>query len=187
MPAADSPVPHASFVPDWFKIPLRLETADFVLVPLGAEHNERDYEAWSSSMDHIRATPGFASRRWPHPMALEENLADLTRHDEDFAARVGFTYTVLDRSETDVIGCVYLYPPDPAADGPPTETVSVDSAADGYSVRARSWVRADPQDPAGAILLDVQLWRAVSTWLADAWPFTHIDYAPRSDPAGAST
>ncbi len=181
MPATDSPAPRPSFVPDWFEIPLRLENDDFVLVPLGAEHNERDYEAWSSSMEHIHATPGFAEKRWPHQMSLAENRADLTKHAEDFAARVGFTYTVLDRTETDVIGCVYLYPPGPDADGPATETTSVDSAAEGYAVRARSWVRADPDDSAGSIALDVRLWRVVSAWLADAWPFTHIDYAPRSD------
>jgi hypothetical protein len=186
MAALDPSAPRASFVPDWFKVPLRLDNDNFVLMPLTVEHNERDYEAWSSSMDHIHSTPGFAGRRWPHPMSLEENRLDLTRHAEDFAARVGFTYTVLDQSESDVIGCVYLYPPSPDAEPAPNEVESVDSAADGYAVRARSWVRADPDDPARSIALDRQLWRAVSTWLADAWPFTHIEYASRSDPDAAT-
>ena len=43
-------------------------------------------------------------------MSLEENLADLQRHADDFAARRGFTYTVLESSSDDVIGCVYIYP-----------------------------------------------------------------------------
>ena len=79
----------------------------FLLEPLGPEHNEDDHEAWSSSIEHIRATPGFLDSRWPHPMTLDENRADLERHARDFAQRSGFTYTVLDPADRDVIGCVY--------------------------------------------------------------------------------
>jgi hypothetical protein len=184
------PDPNPTFVPDWFEVPSRWEGAGLVLVPLGAEHNERDYQAWSSSMEHIHATPGFTGRRWPHPMTLEENLSDLVAHAEDFVARRGFTYTVLDAEESDVVGCVYLYPladrpapdnrdsTDTASAAAPAEALatdagSVDSSAQGYAVRARSWVRADHAE------LDAPLWRAVSDWLADSWPFTVIDYAPR--------
>lgn len=179
MPDPQEQTQPSPFVPDWYEVPLRLETEDFVLVPLGSEHNERDYEAWSSSMEHIHSTPGFVERRWPVPMSLEENIGDLVRHAEDFVARRGFTYSVLDPTESNVVGCVYLYPRDPGADVPQNQTQSVDSSADGYAVRARSWVRADPSDTAGAVDLDVRLWRTISAWLADAWPFTHIDYAPR--------
>jgi hypothetical protein len=31
--------------------------------------------------------------------------------------------------------------------------------------------------------LDVQLWRAVSGWLADEWPFERVVYAERADGA----
>ena len=43
------------FVPPDFVVPLRLETPQFVLEPLGPQHNDADYEAWSSSMEHIHA------------------------------------------------------------------------------------------------------------------------------------
>jgi hypothetical protein len=67
------------FVPDGFDPPSGLETDLFRLEPLGPQHNERDYEAWSSSIEHIRASPGYgAGSRWPRPMSLEENLADLS-------------------------------------------------------------------------------------------------------------
>ncbi len=42
-------------------------------------------------------------------MTLDQNLADLIRHDKDFQTRRGFTYTVLDPDD-DVVGCVYIYP-----------------------------------------------------------------------------
>jgi hypothetical protein len=46
------------FVPDDFQPPLVLVADHFLLEPLGPEHNEDDHEAWSSSIEHIRATPG---------------------------------------------------------------------------------------------------------------------------------
>ena len=101
---------------------------------------------------------GFGVSTWPHPeMTLDENLADLRRHAEDFAQRAGFTYTVLGRGSGRIIGCVYIYP---------------SRGADG-TAEVRSWVRADQAD------LDVALHDAVAAWLNNAWPFTEIRYAPR--------
>src|SRR5437868_7632105 len=100
----------AEFVPPDFEVPLGLETSDFVLEPLGPEHNEQDYDAWTSSMEHIAETPGFHDGSWPREMTRDENRADLQRHADDFRNRKGFTYTVLDGVRREVIGCVYIYP-----------------------------------------------------------------------------
>jgi hypothetical protein len=143
----------ADFVPAGFAVPEGLSTPLFRLEPLGPEHNDRDYAAWSSSIAHIHASPGFEGRRWPHAMTLEENLRDLEGHARDFVDRTGFTYTVLERDE--VIGCVYIYP---------------DREGDA-DARVRSWVRADR---AG---LDLPLRRAVADWLDTTWPFARVEYA----------
>ena len=47
-----------SFVHEDFVVPRVLVTEAFRLEPLGPEHNEGDYQAWTSSISHIRATPG---------------------------------------------------------------------------------------------------------------------------------
>jgi len=150
------------FVPDDFEVPRSLVCAEFRLEPLGPEHNDGDYRAWTSSIPHIRATPGFAGRTWPLPMTLAENLGDLERHAADFAARSGFTYTVRASGSDEIIGCVYIYP---AASGD-----AEDAAASGAEVR--SWVSADRAP------LDVVLYEAVSQWLR-SWPFAAVSYAPR--------
>ena len=99
-----------TFVPDDFEPPTSLSAGSLRLEPLGAQHNERDYAAWTSSMAHIRRSPGWErARSWPREMSLDENRADLERHARDFEARSGFTYTVLDPQD-DVVGCVYIYP-----------------------------------------------------------------------------
>lgn len=148
----------ADFVPDEFDPPAGMTTPQFRLEPLGPQHNEADYAAWTSSMQHIRATPGFATGRWPREMTIDENRDDLLRHQRDFQARAGFTYTVLDNDD-DVIGCVYIYPlkphPEPRA------------------AHVESWVRTDRAE------LDLPLHRAVSDWLASDWPFRRVDYARR--------
>jgi hypothetical protein len=148
-----------TFVPDDFQVPGQLLTDQFRLVPLGPEQNAADYAAWTSSIDHIRSTPGFAGASWPSEgLGLAQNLADLERHARDAANRTGFAYTVLS-PDGDVIGCVYIYPP----------------RHPGYDAEVRSWVRASHAE------MDQPLWRAVSTWLAEDWPFQYPDYAARPE------
>ena len=148
----------AEFVPPDFDVPLGLETSEFVLEPLGPEHNELDYDAWTSSMEHIAATPGYPDGSWPREMTRDENRVDLQRHADDFRSRKGFTYTVLDPAGRDVIGCVYIYP-------------LRDSDNDACAL---SWVRESHAH------LDTPLWHAVSEWLDSDWPFAGVEYAPRA-------
>jgi hypothetical protein len=146
----------ASFVPIDFDPPTGFTAGDFRLEPLGLEHNESDYSAWTSSMEHIRRSPGFPDGTWPRQMSLDENRADLDRHARDFLDRTGFTFTVLNASD-EVIGCVYVYP---AHDGVHDATV-------------QSWVRESEA------ALDNALRRAIADWVtSDAWPFDRPLYAP---------
>ena len=153
------------FVPEDFAVPDGLTAAQFRLAPLGPQHNEADYAAWTASIDHIRATPGFAGSSWPHEMSLDDNRRDLERHAADFAGRRGFTYTVLSADDGDVIGCVYIYPPSSQAPGGLERRLHSS---------VESWVRANH----GA--LDLAVHDAVVAWLERDWPFESIDYAPRT-------
>jgi hypothetical protein len=147
------------FVPVDFDPPTALDAEQFRLEPLGPQHNEADHAAWTASIEHIRSTPGFTDGTWPPPdgMTLDENLSDLRGHADDFARRAGFTFTVLDPGDNDVIGCVYIYP----------------SASTAYDVSVHSWVRADRAS------LDVPLANAVARWLATDWPWERVDHRGR--------
>ncbi|HEX4493538.1 MAG TPA: N-acetyltransferase [Acidimicrobiia bacterium] len=147
-----------AFVPPEFAVPTEAHFGDHLhLVPLGPQHNDADYAAWTSSIDHIRATPGFRKGSWPRPMSPSENLGDLERHADDFRLRRGFTYTVLDADDA-VIGCLYIYP---------SKDERVDAAV-------QSWVRADRSE------LDRPLYDAVSSWLRSDWPFDVVAYRERT-------
>lgn len=143
------------FVPDDFDPPTSLVTEQFRLEPLGPQHNKADRAAWMSSVEHIRATAGYPDGDWPPAEGLSaaENLADLQRHADHFAARQGFTFTVLDPTDDDVIGCVYLYP----------------STSEEYDVSVQSWVRADRAH------LDGPVADAVARWIAAAWPWRRLN------------
>ncbi|MBP0448866.1 N-acetyltransferase [Kitasatospora sp. RG8] len=145
-------------VPADFAVPRTLTAEGFRLEPLGEQHNASDLAAWSSSIEHIHATPGWTGS-WPpaEGMTPEQNLADLRRHAADFERRSGFTYTVLEAPGDAVVGCVYIYPDreDPAV------------------ARVSSWVRADRAE------LDAVLHRTVSAWLAEDWPLGEVRYAAR--------
>jgi hypothetical protein len=138
------------FVPDGFVPPAGLAGDDFLLEPLGPQHNDSDYDAWTSSMEHIRATPGYPDGSWPKPMTLAQNRGDLERHQRDYQQRRGFTYTVLDPGSRSVIGCVYIYP----------------SKQPLHDAEVLLWVRATHAQ------LDEPLWLAVREWLdRDGFPF----------------
>jgi hypothetical protein len=143
-------------VPEDFEVPRGLRTERFRLEPLGPAHNESDYAAWMSSIKHLQTTPGFADHGWPpdEGLPIEENLADLVRHADEFQKRLAFAYTVLQPDADEVIGCVYFDPTDTAG-----------------TVDVRSWVRADVAE------LDGVLRTTVRDWLAASWPFDSVAYA----------
>lgn len=148
-----------TFVPPGFSPPTSLVTEQFRLEPLGPQHNEADLAAWTSSIEHIRATPGYPDGSWPplDGMTLDRNLQDMRRHAGDFTAGKGFTFTVLDPGDGAVIGCLYLYP----------------APSPGRDVLAQSWVRADRAH------LDQPLVDAVREWIRSDWPWERVDYLGR--------
>jgi hypothetical protein len=147
-------------VPDEYAVPEEFEAGEFRLELLGPRHNEADHAAWTSSIPHIRSTPGFDGG-WPpaEGMTLEQNLADLGSHADRSARRVDFAYSVLDRATGEVIGCMYLKP----------------STVEG-EVRALSWVTAHRAD------LDARLTEVVGEWLVAAWPVGQVHYRRGAEP-----
>lgn len=122
----------------------------FRFAVLGPEYNAADLEAWSTSIDQIRRTPGFRANGWPQrPYTLEENLADLYQHHDHHRRHLDFAWTVLDPTYPDtVLGSVYLKP---------DHTGAADA-------EARSWVRADRAE------LDLELRDHLRPWFSAAWP-----------------
>jgi hypothetical protein len=152
-------VAAARFVPDDFGVPAGTRGELFIIEPLRLEHNESDYAAWTSSREHIKATPGFVGdETWVDlDLSLADNADAISRHEKDFRDRSGFAYTVLDPATREVVGSVYVYP----------------SRLNGHDADVRSWVRSD------LAALDKPLHDLVRAWLEEAWPFHSPEYAQR--------
>jgi hypothetical protein len=150
-------MPTKRFVPDEFVVPASLETDLFRLRMLSVDDVEKDYEAVVESRELLHTMFGGP---WPRPgFTLEENLADLKRHQQEFLSRKAFAYTVVSLDETRVLGCVYIRPP---------RTTGSDAAV-------IMWVRQSEHDKE----LDEILFKEVKNWISSDWPFKKADYPGR--------
>ncbi len=97
----------------------------------------------------------------PATMTLEQDRDDLARHEREIAAHETFNYAVLNADETELVGCVYLDPPND--ESPP--------GADAIT----SWWVVDAH--VGGVL-DAALAEFVPRWLSDVWGFTSVQIDP---------
>jgi hypothetical protein len=151
-----------SWLPHGFEHPERLELPTGQhLRPIRESDAEIDYPAVMGSRERLWATYGMAWG-WPAAsMTFEANRADLARHEAEIAAHETFNYAVLDAQETELLGCVYIDPPD-------------DRSAPGSDAVASWWV----VDAAVGSKLERELDKLVPRWLAERWGFRAVDFSP---------
>jgi hypothetical protein len=154
-----------TFYPDDAPVPRELRTDEILLRPLRATDVELDYEAVMATQEVLRRGSGGA---WPRAdFTLEENLADLEGHEADFHARRGFTYTIMNPTESRCLGCVYVYPP-----GDYWAEKVVDNEAVVWF-----WVRPDQV----AADLDRRLLAALVPWLRGDFAFARVLFRAWAD------
>jgi RimJ/RimL family protein N-acetyltransferase len=145
-------------VPDNFVVPELLETARVRLRPLTIHDAVLDFDAVMSSKRRLQTVfdPGG---EWPSGLTLEQNTLELAWHQVEFQLRTSFAYTVVCHDESQVLGCMYIYP---------TRKL-------GHDVEITLWVR-ESEVQGG---LDEHLFDAVESWIAEHWPFERPAYPGR--------
>lgn len=152
----------AQLVPATFQVPRTYVTKTYKLVPLGPGLEKQDYDAYMSSIDHLRST--FSGGGWPHAgLTMEEALKDVQGEKARFDARKSFTYAVLTPDGSKELGCLYIKP----------------SPKQGYDATATIWVTKAMYD-AG---FEATLVKDMKQWLRAAWPFEKIAWPKREIPA----
>jgi hypothetical protein len=147
------------FVPTEFTIPAKLETEKLLLRMLTVNDVVKDYDAVMTSVEHLRGVFGPDST-WPSPeLTFEQDLIDLGWHQKEFQRRRSFAYTVMNPTESECLGCVYIYP----------------TGKKGYEAVVYLWVRKSELDKG----LDPILFGAVKNWLKNEWPFEKVAYPGR--------
>jgi hypothetical protein len=155
---SEAAVYNLPIVPNDFNVPELLETERLRLRPLKIHDAVRDYDAVMTSEKRLRNVyvPGGD---WPSGLTLEQNIIELGWHQAEFQMRTSFAYTVVNLDESEVLGCVYLYP----------------TNKEPYDVEVKMWVRQSRV----AEGLDQHLFETVESWIADFWPFENPAYPGR--------
>ena len=145
-----------------FETPQRLDLpTGHHLRPIRADDVDIDYPAVMGSRASLWARYGEAWGWPPATMTFEQDRDDLAHHEVEIAAQETFNYAVLDADETELLGCVYVDPPEA---GSPSGTDAVVSW----------WV----VDAAAGSELERVLAEVIPAWLAETWRFRSVHYVP---------
>jgi len=129
------------------------------LRPIRADDVDLDMPAVMGSQPRLFSIFGPAWGWPPATMTYEQDREDLARHEAEIAAHQSFNYALFDAAETELLGCVYLDPPEKA----------------GADAEISWWVVdrlvGSPTEQA----VEVELPR----WVSACWPFTHPRYIGR--------
>jgi hypothetical protein len=148
-----------SFVPNEFKVPDKLENEYLRIRMLSVNDVVKDYDAVMTSIDHLQGVFGPKSK-WPSTdLTFEQDLIDLGWHQKEFQMRSSFAYTVVKLDESEVIGCIYIFPTDKGD----------------YNASITMWVRASEVGNG----LDSILFESVKKWVSEVWPFKKAAYPGR--------
>ncbi len=111
------PAPSNAWLPDDFVHPLRadLPTGQH-LRPIRAADTPIDLPAVMGSRERLWEIYGEAWGWPPATMTEEQDREDLARHEREIEAHQSFNYALFDEDETELLGCVYVDPPEKAGD-----------------------------------------------------------------------
>jgi hypothetical protein len=157
------------FYPDNVVIPETLWTEEFLVRPLRATDVELDYDAVITSRAELLLG---SDGKWPREgFTLEENLTDLMRHEQEHQDRVAFTYTVMNPTETECLGCVYINPLRLLLQ---RASLSVEHVPE-ESAYVTFWARQSRLTDN----LDSRLLQALVSWFQTAWAFSQVAFVTK--------
>ena len=145
-----------------FTPPERLELeSGHHLRPIRVEDVDLDYPAVMGSRERLWEKYGEPWGWPPAHMTHEADREDLAHHVAEIEARETFLYAVFDEGETELVGCVYVDPPEPDA------PAGSDAMSSWWVVDAHAGGR-----------LERELDETIPRWLSETWGFARVHYAP---------
>ncbi|MGH8006580.1 MAG: GNAT family N-acetyltransferase [Candidatus Binatia bacterium] len=156
-----------AFNNDDFQAPEKLRTDEFLLRPIRASDAELDYEAVMESKEFLRQ---WEQSSWPEDdFTMEANREDLDKLARRHTDGESFTYTVMNPTETQCLGCVYIFPT--AARLFSRARISeIDGASwSAFEAAVYFWIRKSRL----ADELDRRLLDALGPWLEHDWRIEH--------------
>lgn len=153
-----------SWLPENFEHPsvVPIGEAGHYLRPIHPDDTELDMVAVMGSQERLWSIYGEAWGWPPTTMTVEEDRADLARHAQEMNDNESFNYALFDRSETALLGCVYIDPSDQPGSDADISWWVIDSLVGSE--------------------LEAALGAAVPAWIDTDWPFSAPSYVVRPSP-----
>jgi hypothetical protein len=139
-----------------------------VRVELSTGHHLRPIKATDVDLD-MKAVMGSRERLWsiygeawgwpPAAMTVEQDREDLAHHEAEIERHESFNYALFDTGETELLGCVYVDPPQKAGADADISWWVVD------------WLVGGP--------IEAALDELVPQWIQKDWPFSRPRYVGR--------
>lgn len=129
------------------------------LRPIRADDVDMDYPAVMGSRERLWSIYGEPWGWPPVTMTVEQDRADLARHEAEAEAHESFNYGLLDRAGSELLGCVYIDPPE----------------RQGADAEISWWVT----DALVGTDVEAALDELVPLWIARGWPFEQPRYVGR--------
>lgn len=144
---------HEDWLPNTFVAPRHvvLDSSELHLRPIHPDDTDIDMIAVMGSRDRLWSIYGEVWGWPPADMTAEADRADLARHADEMTRNQSFNYSLFDTSETALLGCVYIDPPERVGADAEISWWVIDEHVDGPVERA----------------LD----EFVPNWIATDWPF----------------
>lgn len=140
-----------------------LRTESFFLRPIRAADARLDYEAVMESRQLLRL---WEQSSWPEEgFTVEENRKDLIKLEQRHSNQESFAFTVMNLTETQCLGCVYIFPTDASMFVRSSISSCDDLEWSDSSAAVYFWVRKSKLAEA----LDRQLLGVLCSWLESAW------------------
>lgn len=146
-------------------IPDGIVTDEFLIRPLLATDVELDYAAVMESKAFLRK---WDQSSWPEDnFTLADNLEDLVRHEREHINRESFTFTVMNPTETECLGCIYIFPRTTRWLSQADTTPIGDTNWADYEAVILFWIRQSRLSEA----MDRKLLDVLRPWFEQEWTF----------------
>jgi len=149
-----------SWLPAAWEHPVRVDlSTGHHLRPIKATDVDLDMQAVMGSRERLWAIYGEAWGWPPAAMTAEQDREDLAHHEAEIERHESFNYALFDTGETELLGCVYVDPPQKAGADADISWWVVD------------WLVGGP--------IEAALDELVPQWIQKDWPFSRPRYVGR--------
>lgn len=162
-----------SLNPNSLEVPIRLETANFVVHRQRASDNELDFDAVMSSKEILRE---WSDSEWPEEdFNLEQNGQDIAEHIADHKQNSDYGFSIFAPNEELLLGSLYLNAVGPLIENYPTDPMTLARLLK-FDVRVEYWLRSGVGPE-----IEMRFVAAVIKWLEEKWWFERPVFGSRKD------